>query len=76
MWRVVRRRLTARRTTRPDLAAHERLTLRFLRWVWHWDRRHPDFAGEIRSRAGDTPVLIARGRDGVEKLLEAAQIPR
>lgn len=73
LWRVVRRRLTARRTARPDLVASERLTVSFLRWIWDWDRRHPDFVGEIRSLAADTPVLVVHGCDGVEVLLEEAR---
>ena len=75
-WRVWRQRLRYRGTTRPDTGASERLTLSFVRWIWTWPRRHPDLAGEIRSLAPDTPVLVARSERDVERLLAGARAAR
>jgi adenylate kinase family enzyme len=38
LWRVVRRSLRHRGTTRPDLGSGnpERVSVEFLRWVWNW----------------------------------------
>lgn len=38
LWRIVRRRLTARRRSRPDLpdGLPDRLTGEFVRWVWRY----------------------------------------
>jgi adenylate kinase family enzyme len=71
-WRVIRRWLRFRRTTRPDLGASERLDLAFLRWIWDWSRRHPDFAGEMRAQVAGKPVLVARRDHDVERLLAEA----
>ena len=76
VWRVIRRWLAFRGTTRPDRGANGRLTLSFLRWIWSWSRRHPDFAGEIRSVAPGTPVLLARGAHDVEGLVADARAAR
>lgn len=71
LWRVVRRWLRFRGATRPDLGASERLDLAFLRWIVNWSRRHPDFAGEVRSMVPDKPVRVMRSDHDVEGLLAA-----
>jgi len=76
LWRVWRRWLRFRGTTRPDTGASERLTLSFVRWIWSGPRRHPDLAGEIRSLAPDTAVLVARNKRDVERLLDGARAAR
>jgi adenylate kinase family enzyme len=76
VWRVIRRWLAFRGRARPDLGASERLTLSFLRWIWTWSRRHPDFASEIRSLAPGKPVLVTRSDRDVEGLLADARAAR
>jgi adenylate kinase family enzyme len=76
LWRVIRRWLKFRGTTRPDMGASERLSLSFLRWIWSWSRHHPDFAGEIRSLVADKSVLVARSDHDVDGLLADAGAAR
>lgn len=74
LWRVVRRWLRFRGTTRPDLGASERLDLAFLRWIVSWSRRHPDFAGEVRSMVPGKPVRVVRRDHDIEDLLAAVGV--
>ena len=49
--RILRRWLTSWGQTRPDMApgCPERFELDFLRFVWDWHGRHPDYGAEITS---------------------------
>jgi adenylate kinase family enzyme len=76
VWRVARRSLRHRGRTRPDMGAGnpERLSLGFLRWVWNWDRHHPDFADSLGGEASGTPVIVVRTRADMRRFLDDARL--
>jgi adenylate kinase family enzyme len=64
MARVVRRWLRHRGTTRPDLGdgKPEKLDAEFVRWVWQWERNHPDFIERVRRNARGRVIVRYRGK--------------
>lgn len=67
LWRVIRRRLTYRRRTRPDMApgCPERLTPGFLKYIWSYpSKRRPGVLEKLRRFAasgGEAVVLRSPG---------------
>jgi adenylate kinase family enzyme len=75
LWRVVRRWLRHRGSTRPDMAAgcDEQLTLEFLWWVWTYPaRRRPGILAKVEGRTGGQRLVVLRSRREIEAFLAAA----
>jgi adenylate kinase family enzyme len=76
LWRVARRALRHHGRTRPDMGTGnpERLRVGFLRWVWNWERDHPDFAESVRRYAGGSPVVVLRTRAEIRRFIEESRL--
>ena len=72
LWRVVKRRLTYRNRSRPDMTegCNEKLDLDFILWVWNYSRRsRPRVVKLLRERAEEKRVVWLRSRREVERFL-------
>jgi adenylate kinase family enzyme len=72
LWRVLKRILTYRRASRPDMAegCRERVDLKFLYWVWSYPyRRRPKILARLGELAGGKQVYMLRSNAEVEKFL-------
>lgn len=76
LWRVFRRRVAYRGSTRPDLpeGCPEQLTLDFLRWIWRYPKRR---RGAILERLSglrpDQPAVVLRSEAEIERFLWALE---
>lgn len=60
LWRVVRRRLSRRRTD-PSPGCRERLTWEFIVWIWTYPRkRRPEILAQLRSLVPSKRVVVLR----------------
>jgi adenylate kinase family enzyme len=64
-WRVLKRALTYRGTTRPDLApgCPEKIDLPFLKWVWDFPKRSRHHVLERLSRVADRISIVKLHND-------------
>ena len=72
LWRVVKRRLTYRNRSRPDMAegCHEKLDLDFILWVWNYSSRsRPKVVRLLGEHAGTKRVVWLRSQREVEQFL-------
>jgi adenylate kinase family enzyme len=72
VWRVLKRVLSYREGSRPDMAegCHERLDLQFLVWVWTYPkRRRARILARLDDVAGEKQVIRLRSNDEVERFL-------
>jgi adenylate kinase family enzyme len=68
--RILVRRIMYRRRDRPDRVGSERLTLRFLRWVWSYRReRRPGVLRRLASLGPRTRVITLSSRGEVRDFL-------
>jgi adenylate kinase family enzyme len=73
LWRVLRRRLTYARRSRPDMAegCPERLTPDFLRYVWRYPQdRRPAVLEKLGRHGRDTAVFVLRSPGQTRRFLE------
>ena len=71
-WRVVKRRLTYRNRSRPDMTegCNEKLDLDFILWVWNYSRRsRPKVLRLLREQSNGKRVVLLRSRREVRKFL-------
>jgi len=79
LWRVVKRRLTYRNRSRPDMAegCHEKLDLEFILWVWNYSRRsRPRVVKLLAEHAEGKQVVWLRSPREAERFLLAADSRR
>jgi len=74
LWRILRRRLRFRGTSRPDVAegCPERLTWEFVWWVWTYPRRRrPRVLQQLRAaeREGRVRVVVLRSAEEAERFV-------
>ena len=72
LWRVLKRVVTYRRSSRPDMAegCRERIDLKFLYWVWSYPyRRRPKILARLDELAGSKQVYRLRSSAEIEKFL-------
>jgi adenylate kinase family enzyme len=75
LWRVVKRRLTYRNRSRPDMAegCMEKIDLDFILWVWNYSTRsRPRVVRLLRENSDDKQVVWLRPRRDVERFLSGA----
>ena len=74
LWRVVKRRLTYRNRSRPDMTegCHEKLDLDFILWVWNYSRRsRPRVVRLLNEVTGDKRVIWLRSPREAERFLQS-----
>ena len=74
LWRIVKRRLAYRATTRPDMAegCPEELNPEFVRWVWDYPRRsRPGVLARLAAAGDGKRIIRLRSRREVERFLAA-----
>lgn len=72
VWRVLKRVVTYRAQTRPDMApgCDERLDLKFLAWIWNYPTRsRPKVLALLAEHRHDKQIFHLRTRAEVEKFL-------
>jgi adenylate kinase family enzyme len=72
-WRVLKRSVIYRKSTRPDMAegCRERFDFKFLQWVWTYPkRRRPKLLARLEEIAADKQVIRLCSSDEVEKFIE------
>lgn len=72
VWRVLKRALMYRNSTRPDMAegCRESFNPKFLHWVWTYSsRRRPKILARLREVAADKCVVRLRSDVEVERFL-------
>jgi adenylate kinase family enzyme len=73
LWRVLKRALIYRGTSRPDVAegCHEHLNMEFFLWVWNYPKRsRPKLLSRLEEHARGKQVFNLRSSVEVEKFLE------
>ena len=71
-WRVLKRWLQYRGTTRPDLApgCPERLSWEFVLWIWNYSKRsRPRVVQRIEDHSADTEVIVLRSQKEIDRFL-------
>lgn len=74
LWRILKRVLQYRNTTRPDMAegCHERFSWQFLLWVWNYRRRtRPKILKMLRRCEGKVQAIHLQSATEVERYLRA-----
>jgi len=74
VWRTVKRVITYRKETRPDMAdgCDEKLDLVFLKWIWDFPKRtRPKILRLLGEIEGKKPIFRLRSRKDVERFLES-----
>ena len=74
LWRVIKRRILYRASTRPDMAAGcpEQLELEFIRWVWNYARHsRPTVVARLAEHAQGRQIIHLRKPAEVERFLAA-----
>ena len=72
MWRVLKRAVKYRNSTRPDMAegCREKVDLEFLQWVWTYPaRRRAKLLARLAELEGDKRVVRLRSDAEVERFL-------
>jgi adenylate kinase family enzyme len=73
LWRVVKRRLTYRNRSRPDMSegCNEKIDLEFLSWIWGYSNRsRPKVVRLLQEHSVHKRVVWLRSDDEVERFLE------
>ena len=76
LWRVLKRAILSRGSTRPDMAVgcRERLNWGFIRWVWSYQSRtKPQIIELLRQNAQSKQVIWLRSPAEVKRFLASAQ---
>ena len=72
LWRILKRRLSYRNRSRPDMAegCHEKLDLDLILWVWNYSRKSkPKVVKLLREQCNGKQVIWLRSRREVENFL-------
>ena len=72
LWRVFKRWLRYRGTSRPDLApgCPERLSWEFVQWIWNYSKRsRPRGMERIEGHSADTEVIVLRSQTDIDRFL-------
>jgi adenylate kinase family enzyme len=72
LWRVLKRALIYRGTSRPDVAegCHENLNMEFFLWVWNYPRRsRPKVLSRLEEHGRGKQIFILHSSAEVEKFL-------
>jgi adenylate kinase family enzyme len=78
LYRIIKRRLSHRGSTRPDMApgCPEKIDLEFMLWVWNYARRtKPKIEQIMRDNAPAKKVITLRTPREVEEFLTTARAP-
>ena len=73
IWRVIRRYLRHRGSSRPDMApgCEERLTLGFLHWIWTFrSRRRDGLHRMLRKHSRKADVVVLRSQKEMNRYVE------
>jgi adenylate kinase family enzyme len=73
MYRLIKRRFMYHRKTRPDLTegCPERLDLKFVKWVWNFNRdKRPAMMEKLQSYAATKQIIILKKWSDAELLVE------
>ncbi|PTL80863.1 DNA topology modulation protein [Vitiosangium sp. GDMCC 1.1324] len=73
LWRVLMRRLRYLGRARPDMSpgCPERLTWKFLHWIWTYPRlRRPEILARLDALRGEKNVVVLRSQREVEEFLK------
>jgi adenylate kinase family enzyme len=77
LWRVIKRRLMYRQSSRPDMAegCRERFDLKFLYWVWSYSSsRRPKILALLDEHSRDKRIVRLRSRAEVERFLDGLSL--
>lgn len=72
LWRVIKRAVTYRNRSRPDMAdgCHEKLNLEFLLWIWNYPRRsRPKIIKMLEASPAEKRIVWLRSQADVERFL-------
>ena len=73
VWRTVKRLITYRKGTRPDMAegCDEKFDLKFLKWVWDFpNRTRPKILRLLAEAKGEKTIFRLRSRSEVAEFLD------
>lgn len=73
VWRTIKRVITYRKETRPDMAdgCGEKFDLKFLKWIWDFPKRtRPRILERLAAVEGQKPVFRLRSRKEVSGFLD------
>jgi adenylate kinase family enzyme len=74
VWRTVKRVITYRKETRPDMAdgCDEKFDLVFLKWIWDFpNRTRPKILERLAAVESEKSIFRLRSRKDVERFLES-----
>ena len=74
LWRVLKRAVTYRGRSRPDMAegCHEKIDLEFVSWIWGYrSTRRPKVLALLERHSRDKRIIHLRTSAEVEKFLES-----
>ena len=78
VYRAVKRWLTYRSGSRPDIAegCDERFDLEFLKWIWNYPKRSlPKIESELAKAGNEKKVIRLRSRKEVSNFIESFRKP-
>jgi adenylate kinase family enzyme len=78
LWRVLKRAVMYRNSSRPDMAegCHEKLNLEFILWIWNYPRRtRHKIVRMLESNSEEKRVVWLRSQSEVESFLAALGKP-
>jgi adenylate kinase family enzyme len=78
LWRVLKRTLTYRNRSRPDMAegCREKLNLEFLLWIWNYPRRsRPKIIKLLESSPAEKRIVRLRSEADVKRFLSMQAKP-
>ena len=73
LWRVIKRIISYRENSRPDMAegCAERFDLEFLRWVWNYPTRsRPKYIEKLKRLPADKKVFVLDSQSKIESFLK------
>ena len=77
VWRVLKRVVTYRKNTRPDMAegCHEKFDVKFLHWVWTYpERTRPKVLALLEKYREGRKVIRLRSSAEVERFLKQLEV--
>ncbi len=77
VWRIIRRRITYRHTSRPDMVegCEERFNMEFLNWVWNYSRRsRPKVIAMLKANQKEKKIVWLRSREDVKRFIQSQYV--
>ena len=73
LYRALKRLVTYRNRTRPDMAVgcNEKFDWEFFKWIWNYPKRIPRLKEQF-ARYGDKRLIIIRSKGEMEQMLQTA----